>query len=293
MQLLNRDIAWNPLSWPWVSLLLLGLLFLGLSLWFPQLEPWTGRLSMGLVSTWLGFSLIERQIKVREQRDVQKRRDIALNELSGPMQNYLHLLLSWYKVALPESSDCPPKSLQQLLSEDYYEVVKYLDFYADTPHLPPRTWLEHSASEMSQLKNEIDSIVKKYSQFIDPELMGALQEIRDSKLMKSLISIHRSRPAIQAYSHDGEVAPLLRDYKGQHKGHSRKEPLNDHIDAILSIVDIFKNSDSAEIPMTDGEITLTGNGWVDIGSARYEFQYEEEFGKEETDEEAEDLEATE
>lgn len=150
-----------------------------------RLSTWLGRLAATSFGSYLTVILVDLSIKKKEERERTRVKRIALERLSGAVNSHIEHLANWYIVSIDEKPESVPESYTELFDDEYIEQVKRLDFSKEYPTAGENrnpTWMEVSELRLDEFSEAVEDIIGKYGLYMDPEMIGTLQELGDSEI---------------------------------------------------------------------------------------------------------------
>lgn len=152
---------------------------------------------------------------------------IALSLLRPPLLRHLGLLADWYKAAAPQKPVELPRSIPEIFTFEYYEVVCSLDFSRKGPCTPPTTWIKFTSERLDDLQTQISSVIDKYAIFIDSDFLRRLEKLSGSTLISILIW-HQNDANV------GNILGRILDVSNQ-----RSKLLEEHVNLFLDVLDWY------------------------------------------------------
>lgn len=231
-----------------------------------DLIPWYRGLTVTLLGSYIVAVLIDRTYREIEENERMRMKNLALEQLTGPINRQLTLLGNWYVASLSDQPGTHPDSYRTLLEGDYYETVRWLDFSKEysTAGSQRISWFDISARYFQESQEGIESAISKYGPFMDPEMMSDFQQLSSSTLtgiMKSFGSTDVVRVDIQ----NG----VQRDYT-MLVGTNMDEITEEHIDALLNVLTYFEAPGTPNLTSIDEAAIWREDMYPDVGDARSE-----------------------
>jgi hypothetical protein len=155
----------------------------------------------------------------------------TMNQFSEALDEHLAMLSSWYIAANPDHSATPPSSYQALLSDEFAETVRQLDFSADydAGGSRPTTWLSWSAVQLYEFRHKTTEIIADHGNDMQPEVTEKLHALVNSRLTKRVITVGEAgipmNPSLLLSTEGDSESPLtahldiLHDVLALHEAH--------------------------------------------------------------------------
>lgn len=203
---------------------------------------WSRAATISLFGSYLVVILVNKSHHDKEERDRQRVEEIALEELSGTINRHLGLLGEWYVSASAGEPDQHPCSFNELLAEDFYQTIRWLDFSKKYPTMPQRrTWAEHNGEELSSMRNDINQVLDRYGPFMRPKLVSDLQKLASSDLTGFLIGIGETN--IVEFD---KAQGIERDYM-LFVGAGVDQLVSSHIMAVTGILEYYERTEYPDL----------------------------------------------
>lgn len=162
---------------------------------------------------------------------------------------------------MPES---PPDSLTQVIETNEIESIRLLNFAETYPKIGRSndyTFLTKSVEDIEQFQSDIDEVLQKYSVFMEPELVDALQKLKNSELFRTIMSrnmyhILSQKDPCPLFAGDGYL------------------DLQDNLAALLQVIEYYEHSSSPELTLLDISYIWKDDEQPKIGSARIDVPLE-------------------
>ena len=248
---------------PYVYLLLLaisvGLITLAVPIIYPNetLQTWLSRLTISIVGAYLTVSIVDIQIRKREEAEIERQRNLALHQLHSSLNNHLNFLCELYIVSSDKDSPDVPESFDELFDDEYIHQLKHLDFSKDcNTLLSASNWHTASHYRMSEFKENVGEMIVRYGQILDSTLLGTLLKSSENALINSMASGNL------VISGDMNIL----------NGENYDKALEIHLDAILKLISYYNDP-----RMPDLESVEDKPAWEQAhpGSARMDVDLEE------------------
>ena len=165
----------------------------------------------------------------------------AMNQFTQALDEHLAMLCAWYVAAHADLPADPPASYHALLSDEFAETVRQLDFSTgyDAGGSRPTTWLSWSAVRLGEFRRETMAILAVHSDALDPAVTEQLHTLVNSRLTKRVITADEAdlptEPALLLFPDTDTDDPLaahldtLRDILALHEtqGTSSVTPIHE------------------------------------------------------------------
>lgn len=267
---------------PYIYLLLISvssyIVYLTLLQTVPSLRELRGGfLSLGIsvVGAFFTVFLVDRVFRQRDQREKNRLQEIALEQLSQPLNSHLSFLTTLYVVSISELPDNLPGQYDDLFTEEYVESVQYLDFSEEASVMSKTgsvTWLRYSASEFRKFKQEIGEIIGKYGAFMSSEGVRTLEQISSSEMMDVVIGASERDflKLSQALQLEHSIEADLNIFFGERM----ERVVRDHIETVGQLIEYYENS-SLELTPVDQHSVWRADHIPRVGDARIEKKLED------------------
>lgn len=250
---------------------LLYLVFLMIYPEFQELHSWVSRLSVTTFGAYLTAIVVDRSFREQQRMEQKKIRNVALEQLRKPLNRHLSLLVSMYAASITERPDNLPESWQDLLDEEFGDAVFHLDFSASSPTTDDHElWMDHAASQLEQFGNEVDQVLAKYGDVMQPHLIQTLQNVGDSQMSQLLIMNYELRGHVskeEYNSYSRQMAPLV------------NTDVEDHIKYLNDLLDYYESDQSPDLSPFRGTCLHSDDISPSIGSARLNSEFASETSK--------------
>lgn len=121
------------------------------------------------------------QEKSREE-ELIKRRKIALSLLRQPVYRLFDALIAMYRATAINYNKPSNIPIRDFFDEDYFANAIHLDFgkpLHQFSSLVQFTWFETFAERIVRLTEAIDIVIKKYSDYLDPDMVDQMERINN------------------------------------------------------------------------------------------------------------------
>lgn len=144
---------------------------------------------------FLTVVLIDAVIRNSEERERERIRQIAFQQLRIPLLHQLQMLHGMYKACILRPPETPATEIPDLFSDDYFIQIAFLDFSKPAPIFSavPLQWFDYLRLEVDKFKTAMSRTLEKYAVFLDVNSIALLETLMDS----SFISLIVQAPAIR------------------------------------------------------------------------------------------------
>ena len=202
----------------------------------------------------LAVVLIDSLIRLREQRETNRYRRLALLQTRRALHEHLRVLVQMYKATAPRRPPSTYHHVEDLLAEEFIRTVQFLDFAAEAPIVPRRDWFSYLNETFGHLDKQLDRIIARYGPQLGVEAVEVLQDMIDSRLSWFI----RLAPSIKTVD---QQEGFNRAYGVLMGG---DDLLRDHVDRFLKVVKFHnRQSNVSEC------VTLVGQSWRDDVAPRF------------------------
>lgn len=236
-----------------------------------------GFLSLGIsvVGAFFTVFLVDRVFRQRDQREKNRLQEIALEQLSQPLNSHLSFLTTLYVVSIPELPNNPPSQYKDLFTEEYVESVQYLDFSKRASVMSRAgsvTWLRYSEVEFRKFKQKINEIIGKYGTFMSSEGVRKLEQISTSEMMEVVIGASERDflKLSQILQSEHGIEGDLNIFSGE----GMQRAVRDHIEAVSQLIDYYDSS-SSDLTPADQHSAWRADHVPRVGDARIEKRLED------------------
>jgi len=132
--------------------------------------------------------LIDRVLRNHQEKEHERFRLTGLRQLKSPLYRILNLLLNMYKASIYGMPNPPPREAGDLLEDEFYHSLGFLDFSKDAPVFPDMSWFNYIHHECVEFKNGIDGVIGKFGMYFSPGTVELLMEIKESSLVSYLLN---------------------------------------------------------------------------------------------------------
>jgi hypothetical protein len=160
--------------------------------WLKDLSLNVGTEIFGILLT---VFLIDAVIRRNEERERNRVRQIAFQQLRIPLLHQLQMLHGMYKGCISRPPETTPTEISGLFSDDYFIQIAFLDFSKPAPlsSAVPLQWFDYLKMEVEKFKTALGRTIEKYAAFVDADSIALLETLMDS----SFISLIAQAPAIR------------------------------------------------------------------------------------------------
>jgi len=177
----------------YVILIILFLLCLLAYFIFPNiniLKDFSPNLAAEIFGILLVVFLIDRVIRISQQKESKKRQEIAWRQLRIPLLRHFNLLFNMFKASTQAK---PPKvynAVTDLFDDTYFAEIGFLDFSKPAPVLTPRgsiDWFTHVSHKFSEFKDALNNTVQKYALYLDTDIIDLLEGLINSSFISFMM----------------------------------------------------------------------------------------------------------
>ncbi|HJV82038.1 hypothetical protein [Noviherbaspirillum sp.] len=238
----------NLLSLSYAILCALFAATIGGYLWgAAQQVAWLKDLSLNVGTEIFGILLtvflIDAVIRRNEERERNRVRQIAFQQLRIPLLHQLHMLHGMYKGCIPRQPEIVPASIRELFSDDYFVQLAFLDFSKPAPlsSTVPLQWFDYLKMEVEKFKAALGRTIEKYAVFLDADSIALLERLMDA----SFISLIAQAPAIR----DVDRRENFRRSYNLLAGQGMAELIRKYTEAFCQLVETYNLAVPAELKL--------------------------------------------
>ena len=206
--------------------------------------------------------LIDAVIRRKEERERNRVRQIAFQQLRIPLLHQLHMLHGMYKGCIPCQPEIVPVGIRELFSDDYFVQIAFLDFSKPAPlsTAVPLQWFDYLKMEVEKFKAALGRTIEKYAVFLDSDSIEILEKLIDS----SFISLIGQATAIR----DVDRRENFRRPYNLLAGQGMAEIVREYISTFCQLVEVYNLA-----VLEEGKLALDSGLWRNdispqFGSAR-------------------------
>lgn len=147
-------------------------------IYVPALHDFTANLFCGFIGTLVTVFLIENALEKDRRIEREKFEKLATFELMQIIGPHLDLLVKFYKATVTSQPSVLPKTLDELINDEYLETIGWLDFDSSAPVSPSRDWNEWVHQSCAATEKGLSEILIKFGPWLTFELAEAIQNFR-------------------------------------------------------------------------------------------------------------------
>lgn len=204
-------------------------------------------LGWSLITSIIVIFLYNRVQESVKEQELVKRRKTALRLSYQPIKSLLGLLVAIYYATTVHYNKPNDVTIQEFFDEEYFNNSIHLDFgkplYPNEPYLSHLTWFEPVSEHFNKLTNITDMIIRKYSDYLDPDMVELIENINTSFFVRWAKELPNSFDRYNQNEILGLKIPYL--YPGRMNGtvpDQFKEFINDFI-ALIELYNRWADDD--------------------------------------------------
>lgn len=225
-------------------------------------------LSLAYLASFVFFVLVQ---YFPETKKKQKYQEIALRQLRIPLYVHARLFLYVYKSSVTEITNSNlDSSLEDLFNDSFYKEIKAFDVTKQAPIDSKKTWVEYISQECLRFSISLEKITDKYSYYLDPNIIEAIEKLRYSHFMRFFLG----EAEIRVYTVENcwvHIDNVIDSCKGRNvsifNSSGELDIVKEHIACFLSLVKRYNDTYPTKPIVVDNQL------WKDsiapkTGSAR-------------------------
>jgi hypothetical protein len=181
-----------------LSLLYLVLIISGKLIKNADFSDYLINISVEVLGAIITIIFIDIYLNRHEKRISSKRQEIALSVLKPILRSNFSIIFNLFKASTAQKGNCFKASeLNNFLNDEYIETIKKFDISTNAPVSPTISWRDYLYREFVGLNNKYEALLDKYSLIMDPELVEAIEGIKNSAFHTHMTT---TMPTINAFS---------------------------------------------------------------------------------------------
>ncbi|MGF1538030.1 MAG: hypothetical protein ACFB4J_16320 [Elainellaceae cyanobacterium] len=226
-------------------------------------ESWVSGFSLDVAAEIIGILLVifsvDRVIDAEQERQRRKLEQVALRQMYQPLCRHIALLirLGGNNNDNPFVVDDPALAnasltLEQVFDEGYLDRVKALDLRTAVPDEEDGViWSKYILRECAQFRETLNKTVEKYSLFVLPELVDAIEFVVNSPFLRDALQLlYATMPALRASDAALSSSPPYVSYRPDSDDaaatlEQMKLSLSGHIDVLLTLIATYNRCASS------------------------------------------------
>ena len=178
----------NPLNIP--LKILIALFFLLIIIGYSMELDYLINVSVEILGSIVTLIVIDIYLSKNEKKIATKREQIIWTLVKPILRENLSVLFSMYKsTTTKRGANYKTEELSKFFTEDYAKTIQHLNIYSEAPIYPDAIWLNYLINKFTGLNNNYNSLLEKYSNQMEPELVELIEEIKNSSFHSNIISI--------------------------------------------------------------------------------------------------------
>ena len=161
-----------------------------------KMKDFTLNLSTEIIGILLTIFLIDSVLRRNEQKEKLKQQSNALHQIRFPLVRHLHLMFDIYKSSIiSQPKDVKSDYSDILLSDNYYDSIRFFDFNTLAPVSPNALWYVFLKYQVDEFKLSIEKTLEKYSFTLDSNIVAILESLINShfySLVNMSFSVYKS-----------------------------------------------------------------------------------------------------
>lgn len=219
--------------------------FTNADLWF----DFSRQIGLAIIASFI-FYIFTEHIPTKEKN--KKFTKVVLEQMKYPIIIHLRLLVYMYKSSVKEEPEDLPNRIDELFSIEFFNTVEKLDVNCQAPVVKEQTWASYIYQECLQFSNAIESILIKYSHYLNYEMIKLIEDLNKTAFMEIVLSEGRLRRRTEddVWRHEDNIfkKKFKNDenkevpnsfFKNKLIDENNKHILKDHIDLFLEVIRIY------------------------------------------------------
>lgn len=158
----------------------------------PQ-EVWLSNLSGNLVAEIFGILLtvviVDRIIEAKQEKERQKFKQVAFQQLRIPLVNHFQMLFNIYKASVTSKPSNNYENLRDFFNDDYFNEIAFYDFTKPNSTSTGFSGFDYLPREFKEFKQTLNKTIDKYGFYLNSDTVDTIEQLINSSLTSFISKI--------------------------------------------------------------------------------------------------------